>query len=142
MDPKELKKLKVKLQEKSPVPPLAEAMVHVDEAFDALKDAQKAGWKTPPAHPDIDPPHEALKLREIYTEIMRTKDFEGRPEDYKKWMKDSELQAINLEKLLAARKAAKYEGAPVPELDTTFKAIQGNCAACHKPYRNAIKAVK
>ena len=139
MDPQELKKMKVKFHETSPIPALAEAMVHIDNAFDALKDSQKAGWKTLPENPDIDPPHEALKLREIITEILRTKDFEGRPEDFKKWMKDAETQALALEKVLLERKQLKYEGVPAPEIDVAMKALGNNCAACHKPYRNSIK---
>lgn len=139
MDAQELKKLKVKFKEISPIPALADAMVHIDNAFDALKDVQQAGWKPLTDHPDIDPPHEALKLRELITESLRTPDFERRPDDFKKWMKDSELQAGVLEKWLLERKAAKYEGAPVLELDAAMKALQNNCAACHKPYRNAIR---
>jgi protein tyrosine phosphatase (PTP) superfamily phosphohydrolase (DUF442 family) len=41
---------------------LAQVMVEVDERWGRLKLARAAGWKPPPDHPDIDPPHEALQL--------------------------------------------------------------------------------
>ena len=47
---------------------LAETMVEIDEHSDHLKAAQKAGWAAPKDRPDIDPPHEALMLRELLRE--------------------------------------------------------------------------
>ena len=41
---------------------LVDAMVAIDEHVGWLKQSQKAGWKTPPAHPDISPAHEATML--------------------------------------------------------------------------------
>ena len=53
------------------VPALVEMMVQVDERWDHLKAVQKAGFKTPADQPDIDPPHEALQLAELFRELSR-----------------------------------------------------------------------
>ena len=44
--------------------------------------ARAAGWKTPPDHPDIDPPHEALLLAEGYQESIRLPATRHRPEEF------------------------------------------------------------
>lgn len=137
----ELAAFKVEYREVAPVPAMAEAMVHVDMAFEHLTDCKAAGWKQPKDHPDLDPPHEALKLRELYTEIMRTDDFKGRPEDFKMLMVEGQKLAQALEDELSARKKEKFEG-PIEKLNAGYKALKDNCSACHKPYRNAPKADK
>src|SRR5262249_30099789 len=40
---------------------MARLMVEVDARWDHLRLARAAGWKAPPGHPDVDPPHEALQ---------------------------------------------------------------------------------
>lgn len=135
---KELKKLKIDYKETSDVPPLAEAMVHIDNGFDLLKDCQKAGWATPKDHPDLDPAHEALKLREIWTEVMRTAEFSKHPDDFKKWAKEAESHCQELESALRAYKKSG-DSKPPEAVGVAFKAIQANCTACHSAYRNTPK---
>lgn len=131
---KELKALKVKFRETAEIPPLAEAMVHADYGLDNLKACQKAGWTTPKDNPDLDPPHEALKMREIWTEVMRTPEFSTRPDDFKAWTKDAETHAQNLEDALLEWK--KNGGAQPESIGTAFKGLQQNCMTCHTSYRN------
>ena len=40
---------------------MVKGMVDIDMVFDHIKEIQKAGWKTPPAHPDLVPAAEARK---------------------------------------------------------------------------------
>ena len=56
------------------VPDLTRLMVAIDDRWDHLKAVKAAGWKAPPDHPDIDPPHEALQLPELYREAGRMPD--------------------------------------------------------------------
>lgn len=136
-DEKTLNDLKVDFKEVSPIPKLAEAMVKVDECCERLKECKAAGWKAPQDHPDLDPPHEALILREVYTELMRTPDFAARKDDFKGWMQEAEKAGQELETELQAWKKTGYAGAPPAKLEPALKALQNNCAACHKAYRNA-----
>ncbi|HYF50598.1 MAG TPA: hypothetical protein VEJ63_14395 [Planctomycetota bacterium] len=131
---KNLKKIDCKFVESAPVPPLAEAMVHADEVMANLKLCQEAGWKTPQDHKDLEPAHEALKMRELFFEMMRTEAEKSRPEEYRKMSKATEDAARALEtklreKDLSAEDRAKAAGA-------LFMTLKQSCTDCHKTYRN------
>ncbi len=125
-DPAVLRELKVEFREAEPIPPLAEAMVGLDEAFERLQVCAKAGWKKPADHPDLDPAHEALRTREILTEILRTADCRSRPEDFRGWMEVARSAAEQVESRLRAAESP----------DSAFAALKKSCSDCHKPYRN------
>jgi protein tyrosine phosphatase (PTP) superfamily phosphohydrolase (DUF442 family) len=112
-----LRQLKVDYREIAAVPPLAEAMVALDEALENLERR----------HPDLSPPHEALRMREILTEILRTDDFKARPADFQARMEASREAAAELESRLRGGGNA----------DAAFEGLRQSCANCHKPYRNA-----
>ena len=131
----ELKNLKVEYRSISPIPPLAEAMVKVDETVELLSKCQQAGWKQPKNNPDLDPAHEALKLSEIFTEIARTNEHKQRPENYKGWMSESAEIAKVLETRLRDFNENKPEITP-GKIDAIYASLQNNCKACHKSYRN------
>lgn len=108
---------------------LVEAMVTIDTHLENLKLAQKAGWKTPPGHTDIAPPHEATLLWEQYREIARLADTAERPVDYREKLAEAERLTDTLRQELKA-------GAASETLDATFKCVSQNCVACHKQHRN------
>jgi protein tyrosine phosphatase (PTP) superfamily phosphohydrolase (DUF442 family) len=138
VDPEALKKLNIVYQEVAPIPPLADAMVQIDNLSDNLKSCQAVGWTTPKTHPDLDPAHEALKLRETMFEVMRTDDFAKRPDDFKAWMKNGEKLAGELEDRLRARAKdqASTDSKASDAIDGALLQIQNNCNACHTVYRN------
>lgn len=125
-EPEALRSLKVEYREIAAVPPMAEAMVALEEAFGNLDLSRQAGWKKPAGHPDLDPPHEALRAREILTEIVRTDDFKARPADFQSRMEASHRAAGELESRLREGRSA----------DAAFESLKKTCADCHKPYRN------
>jgi hypothetical protein len=108
---------------------LVEAMVAIDAHFEVLKLSQKAGWKTPPGHADISPPHEATMLWEQFREVVRTEDPIRRPADYRAKLAEAEQFAEAMRQLLR-------EPTDHALRDAAFKRIGQNCAACHKQYRN------
>ncbi len=57
-------------------------MVTVDERMDHLKLLQKSAWHVPATHPDLDPPHEALQLEELFREIARSPAIHDKPADF------------------------------------------------------------
>ena len=95
------------------MPPLVEAMVALDAAFEKLELARRAGWKTPPGHPDVDPAHEALRAREILTELMRTDDFKARPRDVQAMMEHARSAAAELERHLCCAGPAPTATSPI-----------------------------
>jgi cytochrome c556/protein tyrosine phosphatase (PTP) superfamily phosphohydrolase (DUF442 family) len=108
---------------------LVQAMVAIDAHYDQLKESQKAGWKTPPSHADISPPHEATMLWEHFQEIARTADTAGRSDDYRAKLAEAEQISDSLRKLLRA-------SPDFAVLDAAFKRVGQSCSACHQKYRN------
>jgi protein tyrosine phosphatase (PTP) superfamily phosphohydrolase (DUF442 family) len=128
--PGELKNRAIELKEITPVPPIAEAMVVIDEKFDHLKLAQKAGFKKPVDHPDIDPPHEALQLREVFFEMTRTAEYKTKPAE--NWTETSIQTAKELELWLRDPEAKKNLAKGTALMESLLK----DCMACHKVYRD------
>jgi protein tyrosine phosphatase (PTP) superfamily phosphohydrolase (DUF442 family) len=128
--------VKVDYRETAPIPPLAEAMVAIDQTMDRLKLAEKAGWRTPPSHPDVDPPHEALQLMERLRELRRTHDVQGRPQAFRLLLGQGEAGARALHESLAGWARASHAGATPAPVAAAMKAVNDSCAACHKSFRD------
>lgn len=118
------------MPEAAPTPPLREAMVAVDNHWDALKLVKKAGWAATAEHADIDPAHEATILAEAFRELARQPAIAEKPDDFRTWLKSSEDAAWALSKALT--KGAVDTNAA----DAQFKVLADDCAACHKAHRD------
>lgn len=129
--PGELAGLKVDFAEVTKIPPLAEAMVAVDERLDELKLAQSNKWQAPTIHPDLDPPHAALQLEEHLHEIGRSDGAKGKanPEEFTRLLAASEKEVHALGGLLGAKPI------DAPAADAALKRVAASCTACHKAYR-------
>jgi protein tyrosine phosphatase (PTP) superfamily phosphohydrolase (DUF442 family) len=130
IEQRELDAVVVAYVEVAKVSDLAGAMLKVDLHNDHLKEVQKAGWKQPPGHPDLDPAHEALQLQEHYREIARLESVADRPEEFREMLGEAEQLTAQLGEILRAQ--------PVntPAADATFKRIADSCTACHQAYRD------
>ena len=129
-----LDELKAEFPETAELPPLAEAMVALEHTHDHLKQVAAAGWKSPPDHPDIDPAHESLLLREHFTEMLRTDAVQKEPEAFQALLRTSEAAALELEAALRAWKAAGMSD-PAPAA-AAFDRVSANCKSCHTAYRD------
>jgi protein tyrosine phosphatase (PTP) superfamily phosphohydrolase (DUF442 family) len=131
--------LQVEFRETVEVPPLADAMVVLERTHDHVKQMAAAGWRPLPSHPDLDPAHEALLLREHYTELLRTDDLKRREAEFQKSMREGEEAAIALEHALVRIKERQYP-AGHPDLhkpaDAALAVINKNCAVCHAKFRD------
>jgi protein tyrosine phosphatase (PTP) superfamily phosphohydrolase (DUF442 family) len=123
-----LDELNADFPETTDVPPLADAMVALERTHDHVKQTAANEWKPLPKHPDIDPAHEALLLREHYTELLRTDDVSGKPAEFQKLMREGEAAAKVLERAMVE---ADYTAA-----GKALTAINQNCASCHKTFRD------
>jgi protein tyrosine phosphatase (PTP) superfamily phosphohydrolase (DUF442 family)/cytochrome c553 len=103
-------------------------MVQIDERWDRIGEARAAGWKMPPAHPDIDPPHEALLLAEGYQESLRLPATRHRPEEFRRLLSEAVGGAKELE---AALRAGRGEAA-----EMAYQRAAVACAGCHAKYRD------
>jgi protein tyrosine phosphatase (PTP) superfamily phosphohydrolase (DUF442 family) len=124
----ELAAVDVTFPSSADTPPFQEAMAIIDRQKDNLALAEKVGWKAPADHPDIAPPHEALQLRESFTEIIRLKSEAERPAAYQQEMKQALDAAAALEEALRANQ---------PDNATVaFKALNQSCNTCHEQFRD------
>lgn len=126
----ELKNLKIEFVETKKIGPLAETMVSVDEHWDHLKAIQKAGWQALKNHPDLDPPHEALQLLELFKEVRRTDKSHAATPGFDKLMSDGESGAESL------RAALSLTPRNTIGADAALKRIGASCTACHKGFRD------
>ena len=131
-----LEELQVEFPEIATVPPLAEAMVAIERTHDQLRQIAAAGWRTPADHPDLDPPHEALMLREHFTELLRTDQMQEQPAEYVELVHDSEQAARELEDSLREWLTSQSSGAPPGDIATAADRISANCVTCHQTYRD------
>jgi hypothetical protein len=105
-------------------------MVGVDDRWENLKQVRAAGWQTPPGHPDVDPPHEALQLVEQFREAARLPEAAARPEELRRWLAEAEERAADLERVLRTRPV------DADAAEKAFQAAGGACGRCHGRYRD------
>lgn len=113
---------------------LVQAMVSIDRHFDHLKLARNAGWKSPKDHPDLDPPHEALQLLELYRELRREPAMQKKPADFQEWLHEGQGIAAQVE--AALRAAKKDKNADNSQTEKLFQRLSANCNSCHAKYRD------
>ncbi|EEF57067.1 phosphatase domain-containing putative toxin [Pedosphaera parvula] len=140
--PEALKKVPANFPEQSPVSPLADVMIQIDERFENLKLIKKAGYSVPTSHPDLDPAHEALLLNELFKELLRSPATARRTQDFQAKLQEAEgcsHQFYNA--LISTNISGGYSVAAFKQLnaaitDATFKKVTDSCTACHKAHRN------
>lgn len=131
-----LDELEVEFCEIVEIPPIAEAMVAIGHTHDHLAKIAAAGWKTPPEHPDLKPAHEALLLREHFTEMLRTGYVAEQPAEFRALLRQGEQAAGQLETQLRAWKESGAQAKPPQQLQQSANRIRANCKACHQQYRD------
>ncbi|RUL89156.1 phosphatase domain-containing protein [Tautonia sociabilis] len=117
------------LPERAEVPDLVAAMVDVDQRWERLKAVSAAGFRTPPDHPDLDPPHEALMLAEHYRELARLDEAKDRGAAFLRLLARAERDALALRDAL--RDPAALATAPA-----AFDRAGRDCKACHSRFRD------
>ena len=130
LDPREIRDMNIRFVETAKIPKVAEAMVLMDGQLDHLKAIQKAGWRTPADHRDLDPPHEALQLQEHLREIGRGQMTRERPEDFRRRLGEAERGSVALRELLLAKPIDAQAA------DAAMKVVGSSCLNCHKAYRD------
>jgi protein tyrosine phosphatase (PTP) superfamily phosphohydrolase (DUF442 family) len=113
---------------------LAEIMVGVDERWGRIEEIRAAGWRVPPAHPDLDPPHEALQLLEQFREAARLAEAQGRPEPFRRFLEKATASAQELEDALRHPNPARPARAT-----EAFRHVAADCTGCHAAYRDVSK---
>jgi protein tyrosine phosphatase (PTP) superfamily phosphohydrolase (DUF442 family) len=131
----ELGRVGADLPERAPVPAPVERMVQVDKRWDHLKDVQKAGFRPPADSPDLDPPHEALQLAELFRELVRLRDTKERDEEFLGAAEAAEHEATGLEAALRAFGEEPSADAR-KAVESAFNAVSRSCTSCHTKHRD------
>ncbi|QDT06491.1 hypothetical protein K227x_49010 [Rubripirellula lacrimiformis] len=156
VSPIQLEQLNVQFTSIAPVPEMAAAMVELEHTFTALTSLASNQWKAPASHPDLDARHQALLLREHFTEMLRVDTSTPHTADFDRWLQRSIDRSVDLEKLLkqraeaippaanpdtaqpaiAADKAPTQVGELDLQIDRLMNSIRSDCKACHRRFRD------
>ncbi len=126
----ELKNLKATFKATADLPPMAEAMVLIDQQFNHLVEFQAGSWQPLKQKPDLVAEHEALLLREHYTELIRLADPQPYGPDFWEQMEQSRQRVAKLERMLGAGNTA------IDDLNQQFRKIETDCKRCHREHRD------
>ena len=128
-----LNALEAEFPETVDVPPMAEAMVRIERIHDQLELFAAHDWGPLAEHPDLDPAHETLQLREQFTELLRTDEVLAKPPEFVELLRESENAAEILESALQNATEAPTSNSAISESMTR---ISTNCTACHSRFRD------
>lgn len=131
----ELERVGKDLPERAKVPALVEMMVHVDERWDRMKAVERAGLKAPADQPDLDPPHEAIQLAELFRELVRLPETKGRGKAFLAAAEAADRNATSLE--AALRSFGKVPTAEARKsVASAFLVVGTSCTSCHARHRD------
>ena len=117
--------------EAAPAPPVAvrplgtrSAMLAIDQLWEGLRAAERAGWSSPPAHPDVQPAHQATLLWEAFRELGRLEQAEP-----------FAAPAAESEALSAQLRDALEAGDTAAASAVSARLVE-RCDSCHADFRN------
>lgn len=131
-----LRSTSVEFHETLPIPPMAEAMVALEHTYDRVKQVANANWKSPAGHPDVEPAHEVLLLREHFTEMLRTQEVQSKSEAFQQMLRDSERLSSSMEQVLSNSPVIDSETDRIAHLNGTLERINDACKSCHQQFRD------
>ena len=124
--------------ESAKLPPMAVAMVDLERTYAQLEQLAHSQWKPSADHPALDPAHEALLLREQFTEMLRMESVVPRTVAFRKFLIESKSDAKLLEETLRMKKQEQNASPSASSrLSELFARISANCTNCHQQYRDA-----
>jgi protein tyrosine phosphatase (PTP) superfamily phosphohydrolase (DUF442 family) len=124
------------LPEKAAVPPMADAMMHVDERWDRMQSAKKTGYKSVPGQPDVEPAHEALLLAELFRELAREPGSAKKGDDFLAKLRQSEAETMKLHESIKKLKATPDSAPLLADVNAAADLVAKSCKACHVKHRN------
>jgi protein tyrosine phosphatase (PTP) superfamily phosphohydrolase (DUF442 family) len=126
----ELARVPASFPETAKTEPLVDTMVAIDQHCDALKAAQKGGWKEVPGHPGASPAQMAVLMWELFHEAGRDPEIKSRGDDFATKLAAGERDADTLRKVLADDTQA------AEARDAALQTMMQTCTECHKAHRN------
>ena len=100
------------------------AMVELNQLWEGLEAARKAGWRQPPEHPDVDPSHQATLVWESLRELHRAS------------LTDPARAAAYSDLARARELRDALEADQRPLATQRAQALAERCDSCHADFRN------
>ncbi|QDU73925.1 hypothetical protein Pan97_09250 [Bremerella volcania] len=116
------------LVEVAEVESIAAAMAKIDRIYDHLVLCEKAAWKAPPEHADLDPAQQALLMQEGLHETGRLLMDDQYDAKFRQMLTETET--------LSKKLKLQIEEGQTLEASKTLKAVKASCSACHSDYRD------
>jgi protein tyrosine phosphatase (PTP) superfamily phosphohydrolase (DUF442 family) len=135
VEPAVLDALEVEFPETAETPAMAAAMVEIEHRHDHLRQLAANGWRSVPEHPDLAPAHEALLLRELFSELLRNEATLARPASFLALAQHADEQTRALEEALRAR-SGPHTLEQRAAADAAWQRVHQACAACHEQHRD------
>lgn len=125
----------IEFKEAVDLAPLAERMVELELTYSRLEELAAVGWQSSEVDDDAKAAHEALVLREHYTELLReaSQSRDAVPDDaglFVKLLRASEAHAKTLEQELGDNRLN------LDEREKRFRQVQQDCVECHERIRD------
>lgn len=105
-------------------------MVEVELVSDHLKAIEKAGWTTPPDHPDLVPAAEAGRMVDLLRILAEGRRARDESAEFRAILVESINIAQQIEDFLVAATASRAQ------LTEQFQRLTAACNACHAQYRD------
>jgi hypothetical protein len=136
LDAATLDRLAVEFPETAKLPPMAESMVAIESTHDNLKRFASLQWREDPKQPGLDAAHEALLLKEHFTELLRLEEVKTGNKKFQSICNETLRECDDMERALRNWMAGK-RAAPVPtNLAKSMDRISANCRSCHRQFRD------
>lgn len=113
---------------------MAKTMVAMEHAMDHLKLLGQHDWQDLETHPDLVAAHEALMLREHFTELLRTDVVASEDGAFVRLIQESEADSLQLERLLRDTTLPSEDRSA--SADELFAGIGDKCVRCHSQFRD------
>lgn len=110
------------------------AMIALSRSHDRLEALAGRGWAVDPEHPDVDPVNEAEIVAGLLARASGLEEAAERPEDFRRWLRESASQAEELRAALAALRAGDADAAD--RARAARESLGATCSACHARYRD------
>ncbi|MCA9133730.1 MAG: cytochrome c [Planctomycetales bacterium] len=136
LDMAALERLPAEFPQTAALSALVEAMVALEQPLAALHSLAAASWQSPAEHPDLNAAHQALLLREHYTEMLRMERVQSASPAFRRLMGQGEEAAVELAAALRAAAGRPLANADIERLQGKMERVEENCRACHTRFRD------
>ena len=125
--------LEIEFPEIATLPPIAEAMMAIEDAHGHLKRMSANDWQP---QQTLNPAHEALLLREHFTEMLRMESVAKQPRGFQDLVKESISACMELEAAISHWKSSTPAMADPNMIQQAFQLISTGCVTCHRQFRD------